>query len=255
MSNAYSVPLVDRKEIAIGTMAFFFERPKEFIFKAGQYLDLTLKNPPYTDDLGNVRTFSIASSPNEPRIMVAMRMRNTALKNSLREVPFGTKVELQGPMGSFTLHKDAARPAVLLAGGIGITPFRSMVKYAAEEKLSHRIFLFYSNRRPEDAAFLEELMAFQEENPNYTCIPTMTEMTARLGSLQEDALTPGLARMSWSGLTNYIDAEMIQGHARNLENAIYYTAGPPAMVTAMRHILDAMNIDDDTIKTEEFGGY
>src|SRR3989338_1379762 len=114
MGNAYSVPLVDRKEVALGTMAFSFERPKEFIFKAGQYLDLTLKNPPYTDDAGNVRTFSIASSPNEARIMVAMRMRNTAAKNSLREVPFGTKVELRGPMGSFTLHSDTTKPAVFL---------------------------------------------------------------------------------------------------------------------------------------------
>lgn len=247
MSNTYLVPLVDRKEIAQGTMAFFLERPKEFVFKAGQYLDLTLKDPPYTDDEGNTRTFSIASSPNEPRIMVATRMRNTAAKNSLREVPLGTKVQIQGPLGSFTLHQDAARPAVFLAGGIGITPFRSMVKYAAEEKLSHRIFLFYSNRRPEDAAFLEELMALQEENPNCTCIPTMTEI--------KDALTPGLAQMSWNGSTRYIDAEMIQGQVRDLKDVIYYIAGSPAMVTAMRHVLEAMHVADDTIRTEEFGGY
>lgn len=241
MSNAYLVPLVGRKEVAFGTMAFSFERPKEFSFKAGQHLDLTLKNPPYSDDEGNIRTFSIASSPNEPRLMIATRMRNTAAKNSLREIPLGTNVQLQGPMGSFTLHSDAARPAVFLAGGIGITPLRSMIKYAAEEKLPHRLYLFYSNRRPEDAAFLEELMALEKENPNYTCVPTMTEMKN--------------SQRTWAGLTAYIDADMIRGQVRNPKEAVYYIAGPAAMVTAMRHILETMNIDDDNIKTEEFSGY
>jgi len=247
MSNAYSVPLVDRKEVALGTMAFSFERPKGFVFEAGQYLDLILKNPLYSDAEGNVRTFSIASSPNEPRLMVATRMRNTALKNSLREMPLGTKVQIQGPMGSFTLHKDAAKPAVFLAGGIGITPMRSIIKYVAEEKLPHRLYLFSTNRRPEDAAFLEELMALEKGNPNYTCVPTMTEM--------KDALTLSLAQKAWAGLTAYIDAEMIQSYVRNPENAIYYIAGPSAMVTAMRHVLDVMRVSGEQIRTEEFGGY
>lgn len=241
MSNVYQGSLVDRKEVAFGTMAFFFERPKGFVFEAGQHLDLTLKNPPYSDDEGNVRTYSIASSPNDARLMIATRMRNTAFKNSLREMPLGTKVTIQGPMGSFTLHKDAAKPAVFLAGGIGITPMRSIITEAAEKKLSHRLYLLYSNRRPEDAAFLEELMALEKENPNYTCVPTMTDMKG--------------SQKAWAGLTSYIDAEMIEGRVRDAVKAIYYIAGPAAMVTSMRHVLDAMRVSDEQIRTEEFGGY
>ncbi len=241
MSNVYSVPLVDRKEVAFGTMAFSFERPKEFVFEAGQHLDLTLKNPLYSDDEGSVRTYSIASSPNETRLTIATRMRNTAFKNSLREMPLGAKVQIQGPMGSFTLHKDAAKPAVFLAGGIGVTPMRSIITYAVEEKLPHRLYLFYSNRRPEDATFLEELVALEKENPNYTCVPTMTEMRG--------------SRSAWPGLTAYIDAEMIGGRVRDAAKAIYYIAGPAAMVTSMRHVLDAMRVSDEQIRTEEFGGY
>ena len=103
-------------------------------------------------------------------------MRDTAFKRVLKTMSPGTEVKIEGPFGNLTLHNNLARTAVLLAGGIGITPFRSMVFHAAKEKLAHRIVLFYSNRRPEDAPFLDELQALEHENPNYKLIATMTRM-------------------------------------------------------------------------------
>jgi ferredoxin-NADP reductase len=135
--------LVSRYEVAERTTAFRFEKPSSWIFKAGQYLDMTLLDPSETDAEGNTRTFSIASSPHEETLMVATRMRDTAFKRVLKTTPLGSAVKIEGPSGSLTLHNNVARTAVFVAGGIGITPFRSIVFRAAKEKLPHRIFLFW----------------------------------------------------------------------------------------------------------------
>ncbi len=122
--------LLSRSNVAEGTMAFHFVRPAGFIFKAGQAADLTLLNPPETDSEGNIRTFSIASPPFEEQLTFATRMRDTAFKRSLKVVPLGTEIQIAPPSGSFTLHKNANKPAVFLAGGIGITPFISVIRQA-----------------------------------------------------------------------------------------------------------------------------
>ncbi len=103
--------------------------------------------------------------------MVTTRMRDTPFKRMLKVMPIGASVKIEGPFGDLTLPNNASRAVVLLAGGIGITPFRSMLVRAAKEKLQHRIFLFYSNWRPEDAPFLEELQLLERENPNYKSSP------------------------------------------------------------------------------------
>src|SRR5262249_37299703 len=129
-----------------------------------------------TDGEGNTRAFSIASHPGDDTLMVATRMRDTAFKRVLASMPLGTAVKIEGPFGNMTLHNNSAKAAIILTGGIGITPFRSMVWHAAKDKLPHKIVLFYSNRRAEDAAFLEELQNLQKENPNFQLIATMTHV-------------------------------------------------------------------------------
>src|SRR5262249_8237363 len=134
-----------REETAHDTMAFYFDKPAAFQFKPGQSVDLTLIDPAETDAEGNIRTFSIASAPFDPQLMIATRMRSTAFKRVLKTMPLGTAVKIEGPNGSFTLHRNQAKPAVFLAGGIGITPFFSIVRQAAAEKLPHQFDLFYAN--------------------------------------------------------------------------------------------------------------
>ena len=148
ISATYMVKLTSRESIAEGTMAFRFEKPKEFHFTPGQYVDVTLLNPPDTDAEGNIRSFSIASAPFEDHLTLVTRMRDTAFKRVLKSAPLGVEAKLDGPRGSFTLHKNASKAAVFLAGGIGITPFFSILRNAAHGKLPHRLYLFYSNRRP-----------------------------------------------------------------------------------------------------------
>ncbi len=246
MSTAESWPtfmakLKARQEVAERTMAFFFEKPSDWTFKAGQFIDITLIDPPERDAEGNTRGFSIASAPHEAHIMVTTRLRDSAFKRVLRSMALGTEAKIEGPFGNLVLHNNATRPAVLLAGGIGVTPFRSIVVRAAKEKTPHRIFLFYANRRPEDAPFIDELRAVARDTPNFHFIPTMTQMAH--------------AQRPWQGETGRIDKHMLARHLEGVHSAIYYLAGPPVMVNGLRAMLNGAGIDDDDIRVEEFTGY
>ena len=227
--------------MAEGTMAFYFEKPAGFQFKPGQFANLTLLNPPETDAEGNVRTFSIASAPHEEQLMFATRMRDTAFKRVLKTMPVGTEIVLDGPFGSFTLHSDSSRPGAFVAGGIGITPFRSMILHASGNQLPHRLLLFYSNRRPEDAAFLEELKGIENKNANYKFIPTMTQIEK--------------SKQKWAGRKGFLNGQMLSESMDDLKSAICYLAGPPAMVSAVGQTLAALGISEDNIRSEEFAGY
>ena len=236
-----TLKLTGRQEIAEGTMAFHFEKPAGWTFEAGQAIDITLLAPSETDAEGNTRTFTIASAPHEKSLMVATRMRDTAFKRVLKVMPVGTAVQTESPAGDLTLHRDTARTAVFLSGGIGITPFRSIAFAAAGEHLPLRILLFYSNRRPEDAAFLAELQTLENENPNYKLIASMTAM--------EKSHRP------WHGETGVIDKEMIARHLKDATSPIYYIAGPPAMVKGLHMMINESGVDERDIRTEEFSGY
>src|SRR5712692_5835931 len=122
----YLLTLKERQEVARDTMAFVFDTlGSGYAFKAGQNADFILVDPPETDGQGNARTFSFASSPNNNGgFTIAMRMRKSAFKKSLKLIPLNTRLEVSRAMGSFTLHKDPSKPAVFLAGGIGVTPAR-----------------------------------------------------------------------------------------------------------------------------------
>ena len=237
----YESKLSSRVEVAEGTMAFHFEKPSQFDFKPGQSADITLAYPPETDSEGNTRTFSIASSPFENELVFTTRMRDTAFKRSLKKVPLATEVKISSAAGSFTLHKNRAKPAVFLAGGIGITPFLSVVRQAHHDRLPHNLYLFYSNRRPEDTPFLDTLQNLEKTNPNFHLICTMTEMSK--------------SKKEWKGETVLIDKEMLSRHLATLQGPIYYIAGPPPMVAGMRKMLVTAGVDEDDIRTEDFAGY
>jgi ferredoxin-NADP reductase len=239
--SAYASRLLNRVEVAEGTIAFHFEKPTGFDFKPGQSADLTLPNPPETDAEGNVRTFSIASAPFEDQLMFATRARDTAFKRSLKKMPLGTVVKIDSATGSFTLHENSAKPAVFLAGGIGVTPFSSIVRQADHDRAPHKLYLFYSNRRPEDAPFVEVLQNLEKTNPQFRFIATMTEMRR--------------SKKTWNGETGRIDQEMLSKYLNELRGPIYYVAGPPALVSGMRKMLVASGVDEDDIRSDEFSGY
>jgi ferredoxin-NADP reductase len=223
--------LVGKKEIADGTLAFYFSKPADFSYKAGQSVDLTLIGEPVVDSTGNSRSFSLASAPHEKDLMIACRMRDTAFKKRLGELPIGSEVVLDGPFGSFYLHERAGRPAVCIAGGIGITPFRSMVAEFAGRTLPYSLTLLYSNRTERDAAFLDELMLLSEGNRRFRVIPIFSRVEGR------------------------ITETLFKQHIAFAENPIFYIAGPTGMVFAMRDLLGVLGVSPDDIRFEEFAGY
>ncbi len=239
--SIYMVRLDSREEVADATMAFHFEKPEGFLFKAGQFADFTLIDPPETDAEGNTRGFSLASAPYEKDLAIATRLRDTAFKRVMKELPYGTQLKLDAPYGSFMLHNTVTIPAVFLTGGIGITVVRSILLDAIHKAVPRRIALFYANRRPEDAAFLEDLRQVAAQNPQVTFVPTMTKMER--------------SRQAWAGETGYITQEMLERYIDDLTAPIYYSTGPATLVAAMRKTLNEAGVSDDTIRTEEFTGY
>ena len=148
---------------------------------------------------------------------------------------------MRGPFGGFVLHNNPSRPGVFLVGGIGITPVRSMILQATRDKRSQPLYLFYSNLRPEDAAFLEELQSAEEENLNYKFVGTMTKMA--------QSCKP------WRGETSFISREMIARYVPDFTAPVYYVVGPPGMVAAMRNVLSKGQVNEDDIRMEAFAGY
>jgi ferredoxin-NADP reductase len=152
----------------------------------------------------------------------------------------GTEVIFDAPYGSFTLQNNTKMPAVFLSGGVGITPLRSIILQATHDKTAHKIFLFYANKTPKDAAYLDELTETQKANTNFKLIASMTDKD---GS------------KDWKGETGFFTKEMMQKYIGDLSLPIYYISGPPSMVKSMRKTLSEAGIDDDNIRTEEFTGY
>ena len=169
---------------------------------------------------------------------LATRLRDSAFKRSLAELAVGADVEVEQPKGNFLLPEDASQPYVFIAGGIGITVFRSMLRYIAEEGLPHRVTLVFSNRDRESTAFLDELQELESALPNLRLVLTMTDDP------------------DWEGETRRIDAEMLRDHLDGeLDAFTYLIAGPPTMVEAIEEILSGEGVPEDQVRPERFSGY
>lgn len=229
--------LVKKQEVARATVSFFWEADPPFIWRPGQFLYYTIPLPK-PDPRGNTRHFTIASSPTEKLIQLTTRIRDESLyKQTLNKLELGAVVEGSGPRGDFVLDEERDTPQVFLAGGIGITPFRSMIKYATDQKLKTPIHLIYSNSTPEDIIFKNELDRWKQVNPNLSVVYTITKPEGI-----ED----------WNGLTGRINANMI---SNQLKIPVYWLCGPPAFVSGVQDELQKLSISGDSVEVEEFTGY
>ena len=210
----YPSRLLSRTEVAKDTPAFQFQRPRNFLFRPGQLIDLALRRVPNSGLLGFTHTLSIASSCFASDILVATQMRDSPFRRALSALPLGTEISLRGPMGSLVLHSHVSRPAVLVAGGIGIAPCLSMLSSAAIGKSHPPVSLFYANRHIEDAAFIDTLWDLEMSNRNLHFVPTFT----RIG--------PGQGGRK--GATGPTNAKLLSKHVSELHDPIYYVAGPQA---------------------------
>lgn len=215
------------KKEANNTFSLILEKDKNFTFYPGQYLDIEL---PVKDPIGKTRILSISSSPSEDFIMLTYKTGITPFKKRLQTLKAGSLISSSHPAGTVVI--DDSSPLVLMPGGIGIAPHRSMIKWAVDRKLNLPITLIYSNS-DEDFIFKKELDLWVKQYPKLTIHYIVT---SKNGHLTKDKL------YSMLPTTNY-------------QLQIYYLAGPPKMVDDFEAILLKLGIDPTSIRTDRFDGY
>jgi glycine betaine catabolism B len=217
-------------------------------YTAGQFAFFDIGGV-YNDPKGPIRHFTISSSPTENFVMFSTRIRDSPYKKRLSTLEEGAKVKVRGPEGQFVLHEDHSKPAIFLSGGIGVTPFRSMIKYATDNQLPIRITMFDSNRNRENILFKKEFDDWANLNKNLKIIYTISD-----GEQQQSSSTAN----DWKGEYGRIDKSMILRYldTNMLNNSIFYICGPPGMLKAMQSLLQGdLEIPKERIKVEEFTGY
>jgi ferredoxin-NADP reductase len=230
----------DKREVAKETLLVTFDLLGEEVdFRPGQYFFVTLPDIGHRDDKGLRRHITVVTSPNERGVLgLATRLRDSAFKRSLRELPVGAEVDVETPKGKFALPENPSRPLVFVAGGIGITVFRSMLRYIREERLPYRVTLIYSNRDRESTAFLDELRELERELPDLRLILTMTQDP------------------NWDGEKRKVDAGFFRDHlGEDLNGFTFLVAGPPAMAEAVEKALEEAGVKEENVIAERFSGY
>lgn len=217
----------NRSEIG-NKFSLILEKPTNWQFYPGQYLDIELS---VNDPNGNTRAFTMSSSPTEEFLMISTRSGISPFKQALAKLQKGDLLNSSHPVGTFTL--DESSPAVFLAGGIGITPFRSMIKYAVDMQLTTPITLIHLNS-DDNFLFKPELDHWQKQLKNFNIHYINSKKTGRLNSCLLKKLCPLRPRS---------------------EASIFYLAGPPGMVADFEKTLLSLGIDQTNIRYDNFDGY
>lgn len=240
MAN-FQLKFTKKEQVADGTWSFFFEKPADFIFEAGQYVALVIPRLVAPDTRGPVRSLSICSAPCEPELVFTMRISDSSYKQSILQLEPGDICQATKPIGRFTLsHANDGKPIIFLGGGIGITPIRSILVQSVNDKVHRKFTLFYSNRLKKDAAFHDELRALSLANYRY--IPTFSQETVPCTDGSEER--------------GYICEAMFQKHLAlpELQESWYYLVGAPAFIEAMEKMLAAMGVAKERMVNDPFTG-
>ncbi len=226
-------------EIAADTYEFSFAADRPLSFSPGQYLELTLGHR-FPDDRGNRRYFTISSSPTEKDVRFGVKFYSppSSFKRSLGLMKIGDALSASQLAGNFTLPKDPKKKLIFIAGGIGITPFRSMIRYLLDKNEARPVVLFYSNRSAEDIAYKDVFDQAQSE----LGIKTVYNLTGR------ETQIPG----TYAGP---LAPRIIAREVPDYRERTFYISGPRAMVIAFKKTLRDMGISRWKIKTDFFPGF
>jgi ferredoxin-NADP reductase len=230
----------ETREVASGTLLVLFDlQGEEVDFRPGQYFWVELPDRGHDDERGLRRHFSAVTSPTERGLLgICTRLRDTAFKQTLAELQVGDEVDVEPPKGDYALPEDTGQHYVFVAGGIGITVFRSMLRYIADTGEPYRVTLVYSNRDRASTPFLDELQELEQAIPGLRLVLTMTEDEG------------------WEGESRYVGPELLGEHLEGeLGDHTYLVAGPPAMVEAVVEQLGAAGIPEEQLLPDRFSGY
>ena len=230
--------VAEKREVAKGTLLVLFAVDEYPDYRPGSYFWVELPSRGHEDEKGLRRHISHVTSPTETGVVgLATRLRDTAFKRTLAEIEVGAEVEVEEPKGSFLLPEDTGAEYVFIAGGIGITTFRSMLRYIADKRLPYWVTLVYSNRDRESSAFLDELEELEQRIDGLRVILTMTD----------DA--------GWDGETRRLDADVLRDLLGSLDGKQFLVAGPPEMTESVSDSLLAAGVQDERVLASKFSGY
>jgi len=214
--------------------SFRFKRPLDFQYLPGQYIivQLDIKHQSVQ------KAFSLSSSPTETEfIEFTKKFTGHEFSEGLKALQVGDSLNVDGPFGYFTL-KENENKIVMLAGGIGVTPFRSMIQYCVDKGIDNDIVMIYSNKTEDDIIFRDDFQEMMTKHPNFSIVLTCTRPTD-----------------NWTSICGRIDRNMIEREVPDFNERMFYVCGPPVMVESMRELLRSMDIPDNMILFEDFFGY
>jgi ferredoxin-NADP reductase len=230
----------ETRQVCQGTLLVVFDlQGEEVDFRPGQYFWVELPNRGYEDEKGLRRHISVVTSPTERGVLgLCTRLRDTAFKKTLAELQVGDEVDVEPPKGDWQLPEDTSPHYVFIAGGIGITVFRCVLRYIADTGEPYRVTLVYSNSDRASTPFLDELQELEKTVPDFKLVLTMT---------QDEG---------WEGESRYVSAELLGDYLdRELRDYTYLVAGPPALVEAVVGQLDSAGVPEEHVLPDRFSGY
>lgn len=227
--RVFEVVVRERRVVAEGTVEVVMDRPPGFVFRAGQHLQVQLHALRHPDHRGPSRVFSIASSPTDrDTLAIVFRETGSGFKRTVGELPPGQRLLVEGPHGHLVLPRDPDRRVVLIAGGVGVVPFRSMLRHVADSaEPAPWVTLLYASRTRRAAAFLDELRSVAAGHPRISLHTTF-------GSVGE---------------------AFLGDHAQPDAAWRWYVAGPPGMVDVTRSVLQRRGVPATSVLAEHFEGY
>lgn len=239
--QGYTLTLQEIRDVADGTRLFVFDKPEGYVFKAGQYVALVV---PRIDGIeidarGLTRSFSIASAPYEPSLYFAMRQGESSFKKTCWQLRPGDTATITKAVGFFVQPpEDDRRPIVFLAGGIGITPVRSILKQAEHDRSTREFTLFYANRFAKDAAFDEEMKN----------LPLAHLRHISVLSQSEDPCAPE------NDERGYLSEQMLGKYLDDIAGCLYYIVGSPQFSDAMGRVLANLGVPKEQCRIDPFTG-
>jgi ferredoxin-NADP reductase len=236
--NTFPLTLIRREKLTSNIESFFFEIAPRIHFQPGQFLEWTVPHAA-PDSRGIRRWFTIASAPTEPVIQLTTRFskKSSSFKASLRSLKIGDRIVAHGLEGDFTLPADKTKGLVFIAGGIGITPFRSMIKFLLDSGEARDITLIYATKRVEDLVFMN-IFEQAKEAFGIKIVPVVAEPDT-----------------TWHGRAGRVDQALFTEEAPDIKTSEVYISGPEPMVESISGLIRDLGVPNHSIHQDFFPGY
>ncbi len=234
------IHLKERRSETAEVISFIFDlEGQSFTYCPGQYVPYELDALTFPDERGPHRHFTISSSPTEKGIvMFTTRIRGSGFKETLRNAPLGYELSMGVPAGLFVMPEGETRHHVFIAGGIGVTPYRSILRQATDMKNPINVIMLYFNHSAANIVFRQELGEIALQMPTFRLIHVLSE-----------------PELGWTGEKGKLDEMLLQKWVPDAEKRLFWISGPPALVEAYKDLIKRIGVSDGAIRTDRFIGY